>query len=1659
MRATSCAVTVLGLLAAGCTTHPKVTYLDVQVLFDSHLMVDQLIFDVADASGAALLAPTTRPATPGMPLGSGGHVDIILSDAVAGHMVTTHVKGSLHGKTVITGQATATLLAAQGVPATVFLGKRTALTSLAITPMDTLAVGAIQQLHAIGTFEDGTTLDLTTSASWSSSSTSTLSFDKITPGRATAHTAGNVTVTAIVAGVTGTAMLAVSSAELQSLSITPVTPQIPVGLTRAFVATGAFADGSARDLTEQVTWSVTDANIAIFDGTTRGLLHARQAGMVTVGARLGSISANDMVTISSATLSSIVISPTNPTLARGALKQLYATGLFSDGTSADLTSSVTWSSSDSSIADIGTSDGSSGQVDALNKGMVTITARSNTMSGSVSGTTDVTVTAATLKSLAITPPTTMLAKGTSAQLTVTGVFSDTTTMDLTASAMWSSDMPNVVSVGNDAANKGRVTGTGTGMARIHATFGGLGADAQVTGSAAVLTLLSVTPTAPTLPKGGQLQLRATGTFSDQTVQDLTAQVTWSAGDGTVLQVSNVQGMRGLAFAVAPGSVLATATFGNMSGATNVSVTPATLQTLTITPANVNIADGTAVQLHASGIFSDQTMQDLTAQVTWTSSALDVAVVSNAPGTQGLVTSLMPGPTVITVMLGTTTVSANLTVSAAQLASIGVQPTNPSVPSGVQQQFRAIGVYSDHTTQDLTTAVTWGSSDPLTASISNADPSRGLATATAPVGNATITAVLGPISGSTTLTATPAVLSSLEVTPINASAPVGTMVQLQATGIYSDQTRRDLTTAVTWSSSDVTIVAISNVPGSQGLATALQTGATSIVSASLAGVSGSTTLQVTAAVLQQLAVQPTNPSIALGTTQQLTATGTFSDGSHRDLTTQVTWSSSQPNIAAISNTDGSRGLATSLSVGSTTIVSAVMGGQSASTSLTVSPATLRSLAVTPVQGSIPLGTTEQLVAIGTFTDNSTQDLTATATWTSSDETIATVSSASDTAGLVASVATGGPITVTAQVGSIGGSAKVTVTPAGLRSIAVTPTGVSIALGTTQQLTATGIYTDNSRLDLTAQVTWSSNVPSVALVSNGSDAGLVTSVAVGPASISASFGGQSGSTTVTVTAATLKSIAISPATPMLPLGTSLQLTATGLYTDGSKQDLTATATWGSSNASIATLSNAGGTEGLATSVAEGGPITVTATVGQTLGTTTLTVTAAMLKSINVSPALPNLPLGTTLQLIATGTYTDGTTPDLTSQVTWSSSSDSTASVSNSTGSAGVVTPLMRGPATISATLGSVSGATTVAVTDPTLVGLTISPSAPSVALGFTQQLSVTASYSDSSVVDATALATWSSSDNRIATISNAANSAGLATPLAANATVTISADYGGKTTATTLTITPATLRTITISPPSPSVAKGLTLALGATGHFSDGSAADLTTTVAWSAVDATIVAVSSAPGSAGQATGLAQGSTMVTAQSGGVTGSATFSVTMATLSSITISPSSIAIANGTDVQLTATGHFSDTSTEDLTSQVAWQVMDETIATVSIATGSEGLLTSVMPGSTSVSAMLGGRQATASLQVKNVTLMSIAVTPPSSTISVGGTRQLTATGTFSDNSTQDLTTQASWSSADSTEVVVSNSDGMRGLCSGVSAGDAVSVSATLLGVSGAASVSVTP
>jgi hypothetical protein len=177
-----------------------------------------------------------------------------------------------------------------------------------------------------------------------------------------------------------------------------------------------------------------------------------------------------------------------------------------------------------------------------------------------------------------------------------------------------------------------------------------------------------------------------------------------------------------------------------------------------------------------------------------------------------------------------------------------------------------------------------------------------------------------------------------------------------------------------------------------------------------------------------------------------------------------------------------------------------------------------------------------------------------------------------------------------------------------------------------------------------------------------------------------------------APTLSSITVAPQTGSSTTtytGDTLQLMATAMYSDGSTKNVTSTATWSSSNANLATVS----ASGLVTGVAAGQP-TISVALSGTSGKENVTVDAKALVSINVSPANPTLAIGISQQFDAVGTYNDGSTGDVTSTVTWSSSVPSVATVASS----GIVTSIAQGTTSITATE-AVQGSTSLTVPSAT------------------------------------------------------------------------------------------------------------------------------------------------------------------------------------------------------------------------------------------------------------------------------------------------------------------------------------------------------------------------
>jgi uncharacterized protein YjdB len=546
----------------------------------------------------------------------------------------------------------------------------------------------------------------------------------------------------------------------------------------------------------------------------------------------------------------------------------------------------------------------------------------------------------------------------------------------------------------------------------------------------------------------------------------------------------------------------------------------------------------------------------------------------------------------------------------------------------------------------------------------------------------------------------------------------------------------------------------------------------MIAAQTGGLSGSAALTVSgsggggvgggggaAANLTSIMIAPANPLIAINTVQQLTATGTYSDGSSADLTSLVTWSSS-PLSVAIVNADGA---VTGIAAGSATIT-ATLNNVSQSTTATVTAPTISAISVTPEGMTLPIGIGQQFTATAIYSDGSSADLTNGVLWTSSTPTVATI----DSTGL-ASMLGAGTTTVTATVGSLTDSTSVTVVAANLTSISVSPSTASLALGTEQQFTATGTFDDGSTQVLPS-VQWSSSAQNVLTVSS---TGLGTAIVAGTSTVTATSGSISGTASVTVSSATLVSLAIAPANSTMPDEANKQFTATGTFSDSTTQDLTQLVLWKSSNPAVAIIN----ASGLVTSVATGSS-TIQASFGSVVQSTTLTVSNVALASIAITPASPTISKGTLLKFTATGTYTDGSTATLTN-VSWKSSKPQFANVRSS----GIVHGKKAGSLTISATAFGVTGTTTLTVGTGTLVSTAITPLNPSVSTGSTQQFIATGTFSDGTIQDVTINSHWSSSNSSVATIANAPIQAGLATTKASG-TTTIGVNTRGITATTSL-----------------------------------------------------------------------------------------------------------------------------------------------------------------------------------------------------------------------------------------------------------------------------------
>ncbi|MBI5502017.1 MAG: Ig-like domain-containing protein [Deltaproteobacteria bacterium] len=435
----------------------------------------------------------------------------------------------------------------------------------------------------------------------------------------------------------------------------------------------------------------------------------------------------------------------------------------------------------------------------------------------------------------------------------------------------------------------------------------------------------------------------------------------------------------------------------------------------------------------------------------------------------------------------------------------------------------------------------------------------------------------------------------------------------------------------------------------------------------------------------------------------------------------------------------------------------------------------SVALTPSAATIGVGDEQAFAARAIWTDGSTQNVTGTCVWSSDDPYVATV----DATG-VASGISPGTAEVSCTFEGVSGAASLTVADIGFIEVIVEPPYATICPGDTAVFTARRFFDDGTDEDLTDIAVWASSDEWVATV----DGGFVTGVGMGTATVTATFGGvESNPATVIVNSCGgLESIQITPASAAIGVGMTQRYLAIGVWASGTSEDLTADVEWTSSDPDVATID----LDGVATGAAAGTTTITASLVGLTSNDAELTITDDRVVEIVVAPLSATLHAGSTetAAFTATAIYPDATAADVTELAVWTSSDESVATVSNEPGSRGIVSPdaTNRGTARIKAAWSGLSSdeAVVEVVPSETIMSIAVLPAAPAgLCPGRTRDFHAWGNYLDASTVGITAdpRLAWTSSQETVATISNAAGSKGVVTGVAPGAPVTVTATCFG------------------------------------------------------------------------------------------------------------------------------------------------------------------------------------------------------------------------------------------------------------------------------------------
>jgi hypothetical protein len=607
--------------------------------------------------------------------------------------------------------------------------------------------------------------------------------------------------------------------------------------------------------------------------------------------------------------------------------------------------------------------------------------------------------------------------------------------------------------------------------------------------------------------------------------------------------------------------------------------------VTVNPASATVAAGGVVGFSAQARDAQNNIVSNEA-FTWTASPSAGTITSSGV----LTASCTPGTYTASVTARTangTTGTATVVVTLGPASQVVISPSSPSVQSQETQQFSA--TVRDACNNTLTgQTISWSS-----AATAGSITSGGLFTASCSRGTHTsgVTATAGSLSASTGVTVTAGDPAAVGVTPATVSVPAGTTQQFAAS--VADGCGNTVSTPVTWTTSATG----SSINGT-GLFTAGQTNGTFAtgVTATAGTRTGTASVTVTGGnggAVATVTLSPTSATLMPSGTQTFTATARDSNGNV--LTGQsTTWA-----VTAGGGTITQGGVFTAGTTSGTftDTVSATIGGVTARASITVQPGAVATVTVAPTSATVAPGGSVTFTA--TARDSFGNTVNGAVTWSASAAagtiTPGGVFTAGSSPGTYAAA-------VTATVGSVSGTASVTINTGALSSLTVAPAATQVTAGGNVAFTATGRDANNNPVAVTP--TWS-------VVSGGGTIGASSGIFVAgttagtfPNTIRAVANSLTAFASVTVTPGPVLSVTVTPASATVMANGTQQFTAEAR--DAFNNPVATGFTW-TSNATAGDITQGGFFTAKSTpGVYANG---VTAAVGSVMGNATVTVTPSM------------------------------------------------------------------------------------------------------------------------------------------------------------------------------------------------------------------------------------------------------------------------------------------------------------------------------------------------------------------------------------------------------------------------------------------------------------------